>query len=288
MFPDWFEPFERFLFPIPQVVCLYFFAHAKLNKYSYLLLTVLALYHLYFIFGYGKGVKKRYELLDHAIAYARQFHEQKQAFRGDNFFVKRLGGDWIMCCESMLLSAEKGKDSVRQVFVQEAYDKKTLTNLKPNQFFFSPLLIDNIDVLNKNYFHFYESPLRYVNTNSIQSNYPKAFFENIKCNIEGNKKLKCNKEYLIPVTIINNNNIPLTSGMNKEKIELSYHWWVGEKAVESEGMKSPLMADVYSSLHQFVNVKTPEKAGVYNLSIDLVYDRQKWMNIKGWKSFEIK
>jgi hypothetical protein len=290
-FPDTYEPFERYLFPIPLFVCFIFFNFCfRNNTKEIILLSFIACYHFAGIFKYGVFVKERYSIFQTAITNCYQFHEYKFAYRKENYYIQPCGHDWIMSTESVLLSALNGSDKVKQVFIEDFYDPDSLGSgiLTESRFIYFPFPMwrKEMDEINTDYFNMHPSALRYVNSDAIQSNYPDTFFQSITIKAGGKTHHKKNRETIIPVSIINDNPVILTSGLRKEEIYISYHWIKNGKVTVWDGLRTPIMCDVSRSIFQFIQIKTPAEKGQYKLRIDLVFEKKKWANVN-WKDERI-
>ena len=280
-FPDSFEPFERYLLPLTLFASLMFFTYCDLTEKPVFQLIILCftVYHFCLLFDYGIFVSHRSKKMDDAIAYAQQFPEQKLAIRADNFYVKRYAQHWAISCESLLLSAQKGKYYTRQVSILDVLDSNLVKDLKNNQFFFNQRWLKDMNELNPDYFYMKASPLRYANTDSVQSNYPDSFFAKISVNLQGARTFSRNEDFLFPVTLVNQNGIPLTSGTKRESVQLSYQWWSGDSCIINEGLHSPIVGDVYTTLDQQLLLKTPKERGNYRLQIRLLFKDSVHKNI---------
>lgn len=88
------------------------------------------------------------------------------------------------------------------------------------------------------------------------------------------------KEYLIPVTIINKSNRELTS---KKNFKLSYHLYTGEgKEIAFDNIRTEL-EQILSTDKKKVDMKVtvPKKKGVYLLKIDIVQENVTWFSKEG-------
>ena len=281
-FPDTYEPFERYLYPIPLAVCLAYFVYCyKKTIIEHSLLLLIVIYHFSLIFVYGKFVKERYNFLNNAIVNCDQFNGYKFAYRNENYFPVPKGHDWIMSSESMLLSGIRGSDKVKQIIVKEYYPPDTLKLLQADQiiFFPFPMWRKEIMQINTDYFNLQSSPVFYVNTDTVQSNQPDSFFKNISINIGGHSNIKKNQDLLVPVIIHNDNCNLLYSGLGKEEVYISYHWIKNGKVIVWDGLRTPIMCDVKNVVFQFMKLRAPEEPGDYQLKADIVFEGKRWSGI---------
>ena len=289
LFPDTIEPLERYMFPITLITLLVYFFYCQFDSKSFMVVLwfFIALLHLGLNISYGFTVKKRYELFRMALRNTSQLNEQKIVYRAENYYAKKIGHDWSMLNESLLLSSLDGAPKVKQVYILESMDPKITKGISERDFLYYYWTRD-IKVLNTDYFLMKPSKLIYANTDSVQSDYSVWFFKNINFIVNIDPVCERNKEILVPITILNQNKIPLTSGKHKENVNISYHWKKGGEFICWDGLRSPIMADVYKKSEQFLLVKTPEQKGNYKLVVDIIYEGKRWAEINSEKSVEIK
>jgi len=289
LFPDTIEPLERYMFPITLITLLVYFFYCQFDSKSFMVVLwfFIALLHLGLNISYGFTVKKRYELFRMALRNTSQLNEQKLVYRAENYYAKKIGHDWSMLNESLLLSSLDGAQKVKQVYILESMDPKITNGISERDFLYYYWTRD-IKVLNTDYFLMKPSKLIYANTDSVQSDYSVWFFKNIKFIVNIDPVCERNKEMLVPITILNQNKIPLTSGKHKENVNISYHWQKGGAFICWDGLRSPIMADVYKKSEQFLLVKTPEQKGNFKLVVDIIYEGKRWAEINSEKSVEIK
>ena len=282
LYPNTYEPFERYLFLLPVFSSVLFFLSCKQENVfvRYIVPVVLIIYHLGLNFIYGQFVKGRYAYFEKIISYAQQFPEQKMAIRNSNYYyIKPRGHDWEMPNESLLLSSRQGRENVRQVFIREAFSGEMLSNLQEDQFFYSPSLPGQMNTTSQKYFPLTPCKIRYANTDSDQSNLPEAFFKNISIECDVPKKLHPGKEISIPVTLRNKNREPLTSGMNTVKVAISYLWYKDGNPMPWDSIQSPILVDVYSEVNQEMILRMPKEKGTYELRIDIIFKESKWAGV---------
>lgn len=283
-FPNTYEPFERYLYPITFFVALVFFqVYTDWSRWFKWVLVVVIGVHSFLLFKYGVFVKRRYVSFEYALRYAQQFEDDKIMISGQNYFSIPLGHDWIMCNESLILSSVNDPSRTKQLFIKEAFTDARLAELQPEDYLFSPWQREQVAELNSDYFRMQNTPLRFANTDSIQSEHAASFFKNISIVPDLDKFYFRKRITLIPVTITNKNKIPLTSGSNLEDVKLSYRWYPVESGEVIAGDKSPLIADVYTELTQFFVIKAPSKPGKYIFQADLLYNGEKWAGTESSK-----
>ena len=276
-YPGAYEPFERYLFPISIMVVAFWFIILK--KSWNRILMVLALYHLFLLFHYGLKVKTRYEQCNAAIANAQEWKEGKIAIRAENYYPMKIGHDWTMAVESMLLSSFDNVGTTKQVWVLEAISPEVLSGITDSTFLYSPWWARPYKNLNQKYFQLPVGPMKIANTDTIQSNKSDTFFNNISIETSAPYILPVNTVTLIQAKITNQNSEPLYSGIRKEQRFISYHWKKENKIIEFDGERSPILMDVIHSSIQFIKIKTPKEKGEYLLIPDLVYEGKRWANL---------
>lgn len=285
LFPNTYEPFERYLYILPLFSsALFFLACDQRNVFvRYTAPVLLVTYHLVINFNYGKFVKERYNYFENAISYAQQFPEQKMAFHSENYYPKPKGHDWEMVNESMLLSARDGKEKVRQVFVRESMNKDIVANLPEQEYFYAPEYSKKMSETNQKYFPLKPGKIRFANTDADQSGLPETFFKNVSIELNVPEKFKKGKEILIPILLRNKNSVPLTSGMGSAKVTLSYHWYKDGNPLPWEDVQTPIIADVYSEVKQEMVIRTPQEKGNYELRADVLFRNSQWAGVDSKK-----
>jgi hypothetical protein len=274
------EPFERYFFPVPLLICMVYFAYGYVNnKLNNIMMMLLFLYHAIQFCNYSLLVNQRFDLLEKAARYAKESDANILTFRKENYFPKIIGHDWIMSSESLLLTSIEGPGSSRQFFIEEFYSSDDLNRIDGNKFihFPSPLWQDGSQDLNNQYFKFRDNPhLLYANTDGLQSAEPDSFFKNIHFEYDGEMSLKAKRKLFVPIIITNFNSKSLSSGTKKEQVFISYHWIKDGKIVVWDGLRTPILGDVNKRLEQMINVETPDEKGQYILELSLVYEGKKW------------
>jgi len=276
-FPETYEPFERYLFPISIMVVAFWFI--VLKKSWNRILMIFVVYHLFLLFHYGMNVKIRYKQCNAAIANAQEWKEGKIAIRAENYYPIKIGHDWTMPVESMLLSSFDNVGTTKQVWVLEAISPQELSGITDSTFLYSPWSVKSYNYLNHKYFNLPVGPMKIANTDSIQSSKSDTFFNNISIETIGPFLLPANSVTLVQAKITNLNSEPLYSGIRMEKRYISYHWKKGNEIIVHDGERSPILMDVIHSSIQFIKIKTPEKKGEYFLIPDLVYEGKRWANL---------
>lgn len=275
---------ERFLYPITVLTCFCFFNYIRIEpgnilkkRILYIAVLILPFYNYCKIIDIGLATSIRRKQLRNAIQYAHAFKEDKLAFRRENYFAGPLDGYWMMANESLISSARRGPGYTKQLIIADAdpYTPDIISSLNENNFLESPYSVQPIDTLNQKYFQLDRSPIRWVNTDSIQVNESDDYFQNIKVEVTAQSIMEKGKMYLLPIVITNNNDRVLTSGMKKEFVHLTTTWSKSGKPLPWDPEKSPLRADVFDILEQRLIVKTPDRAGTYHMKVHLVFHERK-------------
>lgn len=288
-FPKTFEPFERYLFLLPMVVCLVFFYfvfdHLK-SRVAILLLSSIAIFHLSGLYIYGQKVENRYRQFDRALTYSRGLTQDKLAFRAENYHLRHYGGDWIMSNESLLLTAAKNKSETKQVILYEAIHSHFIELFnEPGNFLYAPWWDKPISELNQNYFDLTPGNLHVVNTDSIQKVLPDSVFKFIELDIESKSvfELYPGEIRFCEITIINTGHRPLFSGMRADGVCLKIKW-TEEKSGEVliAPFRSPILGDVYTSISQEIGIEAPPNNGKYSGIIGLSFDDNRFIPLQGY------
>jgi hypothetical protein len=268
LFPDTMEPFERYLFPVSVFsgLLFYFSTQQRDEKWIPYLLIAVFIYQSVQLFNYGKVVQNRNLQLKGLIEYAQSHNESKVIVKYSNFNPKRLGHDWIMTTESMLLSRIIGNRKLVQAAVYESFDPALRSNITPFQYVHFPWWAIDINSLNPEYFRFYPQPFSHCNTPTDSQTV--AQLEGNKFKIELSPSgFKVNKKAdAILAIITNNSNITVSSGLEAPSVLLGYCWRQdGNDVMFREGF--PLLADLRpGKLKQLLFLDMPSKKGNYNLS----------------------
>lgn len=288
-FPKTFEPFERYLFLLPMVVCLLFFyfvfEHLK-SKIAFVLLSLIAMFHLAGLYIYGQKVENRYNQFNRVLTYARSIPQDKLAFRSENYHLRHYGGDWIMSNESLLLTAAKNKSETKQVILYEAIHSHFLNLFnQPEKFLYAPWWDKPISALNQNYFELTPGNLHVVNTDSLQRFLPDSSFRFIELEMKSKSAfdLKPGEIRFCEITITNTGQRPLFSGMRADGICLKIKWTdvnSGEAVIAP--FRSPILGDVYGSISQEIGLEAPTKNGNYKGIIGISFDDNRFIPIRGY------
>jgi hypothetical protein len=258
LYPNTYEPFERYLFPLAAFIAFAFFTYLPIVtiRTKSVLIAFIALYHFVILTHYGHVVTKRYNQFELAINYAAANNIPKLSFRSENYYIEPLGHNWTMVNESVLLSAASNKGNVSQIFIHEYFSQQELDSVRPNQLFCYPAVWCRTFVsdLNPNYFRMKEGAIQMANTDSIQLNRGEAWFKRLQVSFGKRIGNYPGSYTYIPITITNPNTEPLTSGKRLESIWI-YTSWTDSKGEKRHHCESPVFADVHQQLTQYVRMK---------------------------------
>lgn len=289
LFPDTMEPFERYLFPASIFVSLlFYFSSFHMNKWAPWFIGLVIVYQSLQLFSYGKKVKDRNFQLGSLIEYGQQHHYSKVTVKYHNFNPTRLGHDWIMTNESLLLSRIVGNKKNVQVSVHESVEGSILNEMLPNQFVYFPWWCLNVNTLNPEYFNVYAQPLKTVNTFVDTLDIKKIDFS--KFNVELlSTNFKSDKSNIrVKINLVNNGQVPLYSGLEKNEFHLSYDWRKNGEIVEVGG-SVPLLADLLpGSLKQLILLNTPTEAGLYDLAFYFEINENERIFVDVSKSIQVE
>jgi|GEM_PF-1730570 len=259
-FPETYEPFERYLFPVSAFAAFAFMMTRPVQKpgRELFFLAFAALFQLVVLHRYGAFVTKRFDFLDHALDYTIERGVPKLAFRAENYYTDPLGHNWTMLNESVLMTSAKYNKQTAQVFVYEYFQPGEVDQLPEDELLWAPYAgwTLKIDELNPNYFNMQKGPLLIANTDSIQRFRGPQWFDKIQIEAGRAESTRPGAKTRLPLTIINGNAEPLTSGMRKERIVL-YTAWIDEKGNSQLHTETTMIADVHTRLTQPVKMQVP-------------------------------
>lgn len=272
-FPETYEPFERYLFPVSVFAAFAFMMIRPLQnlRIETAFLTLVAVFQLAALYRYGSFVTKRFDFLDYALVYAQENEKPKLAFRAENYYTDPLGHNWTMMNESVLLTSGKFDKQTSQVFIYEYFQPGEVDNLPEDELLWAPYAgwTIKIDDLNPRYFKMKKGMLQMANTDSIQRFRGESWFENLTLEIGNPTTQKPGKMTTMPITILNSNTQPLTSGMRKERIVI-FTGWMDKTGYRQLHTETAIIADVHKRLKQPVKVQIPPKDHEWTFTAGLV------------------
>jgi hypothetical protein len=282
LYPETFEPFERYLFILPLlVVVVYQSEWATWKDWKQALIIVFVVWHVFYIHRYSKIVTNRYDVFENALFNASQFSEEIIPIRKENYHPEfesnRIQGhDWIMSSESMLLSSLKGPEHARQVYIKDILpDSFYTTNRTGEYMYYTFGWMAPVAEINRKYIDLGKASWRIANTDSLQE-YRNDWLEQISFEVLETRSLRTNEKNVLTVRLKTLPEMPLYSGMKKRKVGLAYQ-------LEQNGLKqhgkftSPLMCDLLKEIRQRMIVVGPENAGTYTFipGWELIEDGQR-------------
>lgn len=278
LFPETFEPFERYIFIIPlTVVTVLIPVWSKWTGWKLNLLVLLMSWHAYYIFRYSRIVVNRYEVFENAMFNARQIDGSKVYIRKENyhpeFLSNRINGhDWIMPSESLILTAMKNKNETKQVFIKEIFPDDFYQNLSDDEFlYYISSWMENVNRMNPYYMVMKPSPWLSANTDSIQIMHH-AIAKQIKFTMLEEAAFQINEKTHLQIELQNNAGVSIFSGMRKRKLGIGYTWLpINSNSWQKGKFVSPLMTDLHKTIKQRVIIVGPEIPGDYLLVPGLQY-----------------
>jgi hypothetical protein len=274
---------EQVMFPfIPVVFIPLIYGFPKTGKpgllnISVLLISALIAYRLAVIY-YGSDIfVKRVAQMEQLIEAARQKGGSKFVVSQDVIDHGYTQLNWSYPIETMLLSAIDGNDIVVTIAPEEDLSFNDNSNkIAANQFIFRRWELKEQSWLNQRYFHLDIGAYRALNDSTPNTNI--NFTANsLRIEIDAKKFYPAMDTVWIPVRIINQGKMPVYSG-KKNRVFLSYFWVQNNDVLNWEEIRTPLQADITSSLRQDVRVAVPKNKGRMLLKIDLIADDQ-WLGI---------
>ncbi|MEX1190167.1 MAG: hypothetical protein WED33_12980 [Bacteroidia bacterium] len=272
LYPETFEPFERYVFILPlTVVTVLIPVWSKWTGWKRNLLILFMSWHAFYMYRYSRIVVNRYEVFENAIQNSRQFDDAKVVYRKENyhpeFLSNRINGhDWIMTSESLILSSMKGKDSTKQVYIKELFPDDFYEKLSEDDFmYYISGWTMPVSSLNHDYMNMKPGKWRVANTDSAQ-HIDQEFIESIVFSPSEEAQFSVNEKTHLQIKLVNQTGQPLFSGMRIRKAGIGYKWLKkGETQLQKGKFLSPLMADLYSEVNQRIIVVGPETEGEYEL-----------------------
>ncbi len=287
MFPDTYEPFERYLFPVSLLTGIFFyFASDNGNGIRWLISTVIIIQSV-FIYNYGISVQLRNDQLLNVIKYAQDHHLTKVVVSHFNFNPTRLGHNWSMIAESLLLSKANGNKHSVQVAIYESFDKNLLLSIGNDQYVHFPWWAISEKELNSEYFYLYRQPFKMANSiDSLEYKDLKAALS-IRAGLSKQCYAKLKHSRNVQMKFENSGTEVLHSGINPNLLLIGANWFKEGKEVRFAG-EVPLLADILpGSLNQYFNLNTELTKGSYDLQFYLKYKGQIIALLNVQKGIEI-
>ena len=274
LYPETFEPFERYLFIIPlTVVTALIPVWSTWQGWKRGLLILMMAWHAFYLFRYSRIVSNRYEVFHNAFENTENFEENKILYRKENYYPEFLsnrinGQDWIMPSESLLLTSVDGPEKTKQVFIRDIFPDDYYQGLPEDEFiYYIQPWTEKLGNMNFTYMRMAPSAWKCANTDSMQV-FTADEMQKVSLKIEGNPSFKLNEKTELNVQIDNTSDRTIYSGMRIQRIGIGYRWISTESKQAFEGrFLSPFMADLKTHLHQRVIIVGPEAAGEYQLEI---------------------
>lgn len=290
LFPETLEPFERYLFPLSVFAGLLFYYAGESKRINWsIAITLIIVFQTLQIVSYGKNVQTRNKQLINVIEYSQQNNLCKVVVDYFNFNPYRLGHDWIMTSESMLLSKVVGNKRTVQVSVLQSFDKDLFNRFENNQYVYFPWYSYNQNELNQDYFHFYEQGLYLLNT---KANLDSIKLDSVSKKIEvsvPDASFKANRSTKLFVNLINQSTTTIPSLFNDSNdIVIGYSWLDSRNKVIERGSVK-LLADLRpGNLKQLVSISCPNKKGEYKLSFAFLYGERRSILKSYPETFDLK
>jgi hypothetical protein len=197
-----------------------------------------------------------------------------------DYMNKEIQVYWSYPVETLIQTALDGRPKTL-VFSNDLEQSIPDSNARYHQIALAPWHSIDDRQLNKRYFDLSEGDYIPLNTPMEFSFITDQFIRNISIEVpKAQKSLKRNTIYYLNVLLHNRNPIPLRSALTKgREIHVSYHWLKGNDVAIWEGLRTPLEADLYSTLHEKIKLLTPQARGTYVLAVDIVAENFKWFGI---------
>ncbi|GEM_PF-635638 len=241
------------------------------------LISALVIYRLGVIYWGSEIFVKRTAQMEQLIETARQKGGSKFVVTEGIVDHKYTQFNWSYPIETLLLSAIDGNDLTVTIVPDE--DFKYANNgekVKANQFIFRRWDIKDISWLNKKYFHLDMGSYRTLNDSMPNMNIS-YIANNLRITINSKKIYQATDTVWIPVSIVNRGNTPIYSG-GQNKIFLSYFWVANNEVMNWNEIRTPLQADIISTMRQDIKVAVPRAKGRMQLKVDMIAN-DNWLGI---------
>jgi len=283
---------EQLYFPL-VVIVIFPFLYDVFRRMSHtllpaILLAVIVIYRLFLIIDHSIPFQQRALQITRLTAHCQQLDGSKFIFKEKNIMRPYTMLNWSYPIESLLLSAQEGKEKAVILINEKTYryysDNKLLTK---DYFIFRGKEMVPDSTINASYFNLAPTVYRSLNQGPVIPDTLDDFIKNTEIAIKSSAFYDANQQIFIPVTITNNNAMPLfSSGANK--IYISYHWYGIGYMYEWDGIRTPLEVDIFKKYSQDIIVKTPAVKGDYWLSVDIISEEKQWFGIEAKGKVSIK
>lgn len=270
LYPETFEPFERYLFILPLLVVVVYQAEwAAWRDWKQALIIVFVAWHVFYIHRYSRIVSNRYEVFENALFNAQQFSEEIIPVRKENYHPEfesnRIQGhDWIMSSESMLLSSISGAEHARQVYIKEIMPEEFYAQDHTGEYMYYTFgWLAPVAEINRKYINLGEARWRVANTDSVQE-YSNEMIEQVRFSVLEMPAMRTKEKNVLQINLRTSAAYPLFSGMKKKRVGIGYLLEQNGKT-EIGKFLSPLMCDLISEVRQRMIVVGPEEPGTYTI-----------------------
>lgn len=276
LYPQTFEPFERYMFIIPLGLCL--LASQVSFKINHRLIAgfiLVIIFHSSTLLRYAQFVKNRYQFLDHALLNIKHTKERKVYIRKANYYPSEelpriYGHDWILGNESLVRSAMDGPTQTCQVFIKELLDEQHLQRLKGTDFLAYYQDGEDLSKLNPVYFILPSDSWVEANSDGSQMRLSQIKPGEIVGKWDDVEAIQINHERMATVEILNNSGYLFHSGLLDEKLWITMEWVDSQgKNVPDLDVRNPLMIDLYQYLRQRILIRYPIEKGSYQVRLVL-------------------
>jgi hypothetical protein len=274
---------EQVMFPFVPIVfipLIYGFpasGRQGLLNISVLLISALIAYRLAVIYYGSEIFVKRIAQMEQLIETARQKGGSKFVVSQDVIDHGYTQLNWSFPIETMLLSAIDGNDITVTIAPEDdLYFENNNNKMAADQFIFRRWELKDEKWLNSRYFHLDIGPYRTLNDTTPNTNIS-SIANRMRINIDAKKIYRATDTVWIPVTIINQSDIPVYSGKNN-KVFLSYFWTENKDVLNWDEIRTPLQADISGTMRQDIRVAIPPNKGHLQLKVDILVN-DKWLGI---------
>lgn len=284
LYPQTFEPFERYMFIVPLGLSL--LASQVQLKFDVKIksgFAVVILFHFFTLFRYANFVEGRYQFLDDSLSSIATWPERKVYIRKANYYpsdeLPRIyGHDWILGNESVVRSSMLYPTRTQQVFIKELLDSTHLAKLQSFDFLEYYQDGGRLSKLNKAYFQLPDQPWIEANTDGDHSFLSTIKPGEIKGSWEDSSEIQRQGNRLVTVLLENYSGVIVHSGLIKGKLWLTLDWRNSEgESLKNMDVRTPLIVDLREKIKQRILIKYPDNKGEYLVRLVLLRESDNFL-----------
>lgn len=240
---------------------------------------ILLVWNISEIFKRGELLTHRFQQMQAISSEAKDLYPEKSKFilEDKNYERSFTEAGMQLPYEFFLASSEYGPQNTIAIAMQEMMkvDSSKALLKKEDQILFWGFTIGPIAQLDTNYFKVMEGAYQPLNSATYSSSIDE-YIERTTLKLVDFPRTASADTIISPLVQISIEDLLLPSNLN-HTINLSYHIYDLEgKDVIWDGERTPLEVDIKFNHQQRLDIRTPELAGTYKITIDLVKEGEKW------------